>query len=119
MAALHIVGKRIQARYGSKYVWGLYLAGALGGALAMNYFMPYDTINLPKVGADPSISSFFSFLAVQNPRLVAFHLLVPVRMWFLLGFSIFIFLVSDSSQKNLGGLATGAALGLLRRGFFV
>jgi membrane associated rhomboid family serine protease len=64
MAVLQIFGNKIQARYGSRYVWGLYLAGALAGSVSMNYLMPYDTIPLPKVGADPCLSTFFSFLAV-------------------------------------------------------
>jgi membrane associated rhomboid family serine protease len=115
MLALQLVGKRIQANYGSKYVWGLYLAGACAGSIAMNYFMPYDSITLPKVGADPCISSFFSFIAVQNPRFAVFNFIVPVRLWFLLAMATFFFVVSDSSFKNIGGLAMGAGLGLLRR----
>ncbi len=119
MLALQLFGKRIQKNYGSKYVWGLYLAGAFAGSIAMNYFMPYDTIVLPKVGADPSISSFFSFLAVQNPNLTVINFLVPVKMWLLLGLATFFVIVSDSSCKNLGGLAMGAGLGLLRRRFIL
>ena len=115
MLALQLIGKRIQASYGSKYVWGLYLGGAFAGSIAMNYLMPYDTIVLPKVGADPCISSFFSFLAVQNPKLAVINFVLPVRMWFLLGLAIFFVIVSDSSCKNLGGLAMGAGLGLVRR----
>jgi hypothetical protein len=80
----------------------------------MNYLMPYDTIELPKVGADPCISAFFSFIAIQNPKLIAFHLFLPVRLWFLLTLATLFVIVSDSSYKNLGGLAMGAGLGLLR-----
>lgn len=119
MLALQLIGKRIQAKYGGKYVWGLYLAGAFAGSIAMNYMMPYDTIILPKVGADPCISSFFSFLAVQNPKLAVINLLLPVRMWFLLSLAVFFVVVSDSSCKNLGGLAIGASLGLLRKRFII
>lgn len=119
MIALQLVGKRVQVKYGPHYVWGLYLAGACAGSLAMNYWMPYDTIVMPKVGADPCISAFFSFMAVQNPKLVAFTLIVPVRLWFLLAVGTGFVVVSDSSFKNLGGLAIGAGLGLLRRRFLV
>lgn len=115
MLALQFIGKRIQVQYGSRYVWGLYFAGAFAGSIAMNYFMPYDSITLPKVGADPCISTFISFIAVQNPRFVAFNFIVPVRLWFLLAMATFFVVVSDSSFKNLGGLAMGASLGLLRR----
>lgn len=119
MVALQLIGRHIQARYGSRYVWGLYLAGACAGSLAMNYYMPYDTIQLPKVGADPCISTFFSFIAIQNPRFVAFNLILPIRLWFLLALATFFVVVSDSSFKNLGGLAMGAGLGLLRRRFLL
>jgi membrane associated rhomboid family serine protease len=115
MLALQLVGKSVQARYGNRYVWGLYLAGACAGSLAMNYCMPYDTIEMPKVGADPCISAFFSFIAVQNPRLAVFTLFFPVRLWFLLALATGFVVVSDSSFKNLGGLAVGVGLGLLRR----
>lgn len=115
MLALQLFGKQVQARYGNRYVWALYLAGACAGSVAMNYCMPYDTIEMPKVGADPCISTFFSFIAVQNPRLALFTLILPVRMWFLLALATGFVVVSDSSFKNLGGLLMGAGLGLLRR----
>lgn len=117
MIALQMIGKRIQLQYGTKYVWGLYLGGALAGSIAMNYFMPYDPIQLPKVGADPCISTFISFMAVQNPMLIAFNFIIPVRLWLLLGMAVFFVTVSDSSFKNMGGLAMGVGLGLLKRKF--
>jgi membrane associated rhomboid family serine protease len=115
MLALQIFGKQVQTRYGNRYVWALYLAGACAGSVAMNYYMPYDTIEMPKVGADPCISTFFSFIAVQNPRLALFTLILPMRMWFLLALATGFVVVSDSSFRNLGGLVMGAGLGLLRR----
>ena len=119
MAAIHFFGKKIQLNYGSRYVWALYLTGAIAGSFAMNYFMPYYTINLPKVGADPAISALFSFFTVLNPRLVMFNLGVPVRLWFLLLCGIVMVSLVDSSGKNLGGLAVGVGMGLLKRGMII
>lgn len=119
MIALQLIGKRVQLQYGSKYVWGLYIAGAFAGSIAMNFLMPYDTIPMPKVGADPCISAFFSFLVIQNPHLAVFNLFVPIKLWFLLACGTFFVVVSDSSCKNLGGLAVGAALGLIKRRFLL
>ena len=97
----------------------MYLIGALGGSLAMNFFMPYDAIPLPKVGADPCISALFSFMAVQNPLLTVFNFIVPVRFWFLLVCGTMFVMVSDSSFKTLGGLSAGVMLGLLRRRWLI
>ena len=119
MAALHFIGNKVRSSYGSRYVWLLYTAGALAGSVSMNYFMPYDTIPIPKVGADPCISAFFSFLATLNPKTTLFNFIVPVRIWFLLLCSIGFVIVSDSSNKNLGGLAMGFGLGILRRSSIV
>lgn len=115
MTALQFIGKRIQLSYGSRYVWSLYLAGALAGSIAMNYLMPYDSIPIPKVGADPSISAFVGFLAALNPSMTVFNFIVPIKFWFLLICGVGLLLVSDSSFKNLGGLAMGVGLGLFRR----
>ena len=115
MLALHFIGNKILSVYGSRYVWLLYLSGALAGSVTMNYFMPYDTIPIPKVGADPCISAFFSFFATLNPRITLFNVIFPVKLWFLLLCSVGFVIVSDSSNKNLGGLAIGFGMGLLRR----
>lgn len=115
MMALHIIGKNIEKKYGNKYVWVLYLLGALGGSIAMNYLMPYDSIPLPKVGADPCISAFFSFMAIQNPLLTVFNFIIPVRLWFLFFCGTFFAVVSDSSFKTTGGLSVGIILGLMKK----
>jgi membrane associated rhomboid family serine protease len=117
MVALHLMGKRIQAFHGSKMIWMLYLGGAIAGSVAMNYYMPYHSIPIPQVGADPAMASFFGFMAAVAPRATAFTLVVPVKFWFLLLMSTFLMTVSDSSCKNLGGLAMGVGLGLLKRPF--
>jgi membrane associated rhomboid family serine protease len=119
MLALQIIGKHIQSKYGSRYVWGLYLAGALAGSLSMSYFMPYDTIPIPKVGADPCISAFLSFVAVQNPSLTLFQFVLPFKFWMLIAGAALFFVFTDSSCKNLGGLAMGVGLGLLRKRFLL
>ena len=115
MLALHFIGNKIHMAHGPRYVWLLYLTGAIAGSVAMNYLMPYDTFPIPKVGADPCISAFFSFLCALNPRMVVFNFIFPVRLWFLLLGSVGFVMVSDSSRKNLGGLAMGVGLGLFRR----
>lgn len=115
MLALNFLGNKIQRKYGAKYVWLLYLAGAVAGSVAMNYMMPYDIIPMPKVGADPCIASFVGFMATLNPRLTVFHLIVPFKLWFLVLLGFGLIMVSDSSRKNLGGLAMGVGLGLVRR----
>ena len=115
MVALQLIGKKIQVSYGSRYVWLLYLAGAAAGSLAMNYAMPYDPIPIPKVGADPAISAFISFLATLNPRMTVFNWIVPIKFWFILLCGIGFVCISDSSCKNLGGLMMGVCLGLFRR----
>lgn len=106
---------RVKVNYGSRYVWALYAAGAIAGGIGMQYIMPYDSIPIPKVGADPCISAFISFLATMNPNKVAFHLVFPFRYWFVLLAAFGIVMATDSSGRNLGGLAAGVGLGLLRR----
>lgn len=119
MLALHLMGRKIQASHGSKYVWALYLAGAAVGSLAMHYFMPYHCIPIPQVGSDPAMASFFGFMSTLTPRATAFTFIVPVKFWFLLLMGAFLMTVSDSSCKTLGGLATGVGLGLIRRRFLL
>ena len=114
MIALQFMGRKVQ-KIGNKYVWLCYLGGAVGGAIAMHYLMPYDTIPVPKAGADPSISAFLSFLAMQHPRLTLFTLIVRVKFWFVIFGAALLMLATDSSCKTLGGLCTGALLGLIRR----
>ena len=106
---------RVNVKYGSKYVWALCAAGAISGGIAMMYLMPYDSIPIPKVGADPIISAFISFLATMNPQKVAFTLIFPVKYWFILLLAFGIVMATDSSGRNLGGLAAGISLGLVRR----
>lgn len=113
------MGKKIQSSHGSKLIWVLYLTGAAAGSIAMNYCIPYHSIAIPQVGADPAISSFFGFLTASNPRATAFTVVIPVKFWILLIFGVFLMTVSDSSCRNLGGLAMGISLGLLRRPFLV
>jgi membrane associated rhomboid family serine protease len=115
MIALQYLGKKLQLSYGSKYVWGLYLGGAIAGSIAMNYLMPYFYILIPQVGADPSISAFIGFFATMNPRLTIFTLGVPFKCWFLLLCGLGLLLVFDPSYKDIGGLAVGVGAGLLRR----
>ena len=115
MLALQLMGTKIHQRYGPKYVWLLYFAGAIAGSVAMNYMMPYDTIPMPKVGADPCIASFIGFMATLSPRATIFNFIVPVKFWFLVLLGFGLIMVSDSSRKNLGGLAMGVGLGLARR----
>ena len=119
MLALHIVGKRVQGLHGFKYVWLLYLSGAIAGSVTMNYLMPYDTIPIPKVGADPCISAFLSFLATITPKATIFNFILPVKFWFLLLCAFGFVMVSDSSKKNMGGLAIGIGLGIMRRWLIV
>jgi len=119
MIALHLMGRRIKASHGSPMIWMLYLGGAVTGSLAMHYLMPYHSIPIPQVGADPSMASFFGFIASLAPRTTAFTLVVPVKFWFLLLMGVFLMIVSDSSCKNLGGLAMGVGLGLMRRPFLL
>jgi len=109
------MGMRINVNYGSKYVWALCAAGALAGGIGMKYLMPYDSIPMPKVGADPIISAFISFLATMTPGKLAFHLIFPIRYWFILLSAFGFVMATDSSGRNLGGLAAGIGLGLLRR----
>lgn len=115
MLALQFIGRKIQNNYGPKYVWLLYLAGAIAGSVSMNYLMPYHTIPIPKVGADPCIFTFVGFLATLNPRATLFHFIVPVKFWFLVLCLFGIIYVSDSSRRNLGGLVMGVGLGVIRR----
>ena len=119
MLALHFIGKKIMLSYGSKYVWMLYLLGAAAGSLAMNYFMPYHIVPIPKVGADPSIAAFISFLATLHPNMTLFNFIVPVKLWFLLLCGVGFVIVSDSSGRNLGGLAMGIGMGMARRVFLL
>jgi len=85
----------------------------------MNYLMPYDTIPVPKVGADPSISAFVSFIIMQNPSTTLFNFIIPFKSWMLLICATMFFIVSDSSCKNLGGLTAGVGLGLLKKRFLI
>lgn len=119
MLALQIIGSKIHQKYGPRYVWVLYLTGAAAGSIAMNYLMPYDIVPIPKVGADPSISAFIGFLATLHPRATIFNFVFPFKFWFLLLCGVGFVIVSDSSCRNLGGLAMGVGLGLARRAFLL
>jgi membrane associated rhomboid family serine protease len=110
---------KIKVNYGSKYVWALCTIGALAGGITMQYLMPYDSIPIPKVGADPCISAFIAFLATMSPSKVAFKLVFPFQYWFILLIALGIVMVTDSSGRNLGGLAAGVSLGLVRRRLFL
>jgi membrane associated rhomboid family serine protease len=83
----------------------------------MSYLMPYDTIPVPKVGADPAISAFISFLIMQNPSATLFHFIVPFKSWMLIICATMFLMVTDSSCKNLGGLAAGVGLGVIKKRF--
>jgi len=85
----------------------------------MNYFMPFDLVPVPKVGADPSLSAFISFAILQNPSLTLFNFIVPVKLWSLLVAGTFFVVVSDSTFKNLGGLMAGVLLGLMKRRLYI
>lgn len=119
MLALQFIGNRIDQKYGPRYVWLLYLAGAAAGSIAMNYFMPYYIVPIPKVGADPGISAFIGFLAALNPKATIFNFIVPIKFWFVLLCAVGFVIVSDSTCSNLGGLAMGVGMGLARRAFLV
>jgi membrane associated rhomboid family serine protease len=110
-----MIGMKIKVKYGSKYVWALCMIGALAGGITMQYLMPYDSIPIPKVGADPCISAFISFLATMSPTKVAFKFVFPFQYWFILLTAVGIVMATDSSGRNIGGLAAGVGLGLLRR----
>ena len=114
MLALHFLGNKIRTTHGARYVWMLYLAGAGFGSIVMNYYMPYEIVPIPKVGADPGISAFISFLITMTPR-ATFNFLFPVKYWILLPCAMGFVVVTDSSGKNFGGLAVGVGIGLLRR----
>ena len=77
--------------------------------------MPYESIPIPKVGSDPSISAFISFLTTMKPKKVAFNFIFPIRYWFILLCAVAFVLATDSTNKNLGGLATGVGVALFRR----
>jgi hypothetical protein len=53
----------------------------------------------------------------MNPKKVAFNFVFPIRYWLILLFAIGFVMATDSSGKNLGGLAAGIGLGLLHRSF--
>jgi membrane associated rhomboid family serine protease len=119
MLAFNLASKQVAKKCGGKYVWMLYLGGALTGALAMNYLMPYYAIKVPIVGADPSISAFISFIIMQNPSATLFHFILPFKYWYLLICGSMFLIVTDSSFKNMGGLTAGIALGLLKKRLFI
>lgn len=81
--------------------------------------MPYESIPLPKVGSDSCISAFISFLSIMKPKKVAFNFIFPIRYWFILLAAFAFVLVTDSTDKNLGGLVAGAGIGLLRRSLII
>jgi membrane associated rhomboid family serine protease len=74
-------GQGVQAKYGGKYVWLLYLTGALLGSISMSYFQPVFPVSIPKVGAEASIWSLGTFFSLLNPTQKAIFFVVPVPMW--------------------------------------
>ena len=81
MITLFFFGRAIQVQYGAKYVWALYILGALFGSMSMNYFMPYYQIIMPQVGSDPAVSAMFTFYGLFNLQQRVFLFFIPVPMW--------------------------------------
>jgi membrane associated rhomboid family serine protease len=116
MLMLQLIGNNIQKKYGSKYVWGLYLSGAIAGSLAMYFWMPFYPISIPKVGAEPSISALFSFYSILNPKTRISFLFIPFKVWFIFGLVIIFTILADPSRKNISGILIGGVIAhMLRR----
>ena len=81
MITLYFFGRAVQVQYGAKYVWMLYILGALFGSISMNYFMPYYQIVMPQVGADASVSAMFTFYGLFNLQQRVFLFFFPVPFW--------------------------------------
>jgi membrane associated rhomboid family serine protease len=110
MLTLFFLGKAISMRCGSKYVWLLYLGGGLTGSVFMNIFMPHNSIVMPQVGADASISAIISFYGVFNLQSQFILFFFPIRVWVLLAMMGAYSLLADPSKKNFGGLIFGALM---------
>jgi len=110
MITLFFLGKAIAMRFGSKYVWLLYLGGALSGSTLMNVFMPHNSIVMPQVGADAPISALITFYGMFNLQSQFLLFFIPVRIWILLSLMAVYSLAADPSKKNFGGMVFGAIM---------
>ncbi len=107
MVTLLFVGNAIKAQFGNKYIWMLYLMGALGGSLCMNIFMPYNSIIIPQVGADSAVSAFLTFYGLLYPQSTILVFVFPVKFWVLLSLMGLYSFVADPTKKNCGGMIAG------------
>jgi membrane associated rhomboid family serine protease len=110
MLTLFFIGKAVSMRCGSKYVWLLYLGGALSGSMCMNIFMPHNSIVMPQVGADASISALIGFYGMFNLQQQILLFFFPVRVWVLLSLMGVYSLLADPSKKNFGGMLFGVLM---------
>lgn len=104
---MFFLSKDIIMRCGAKYVWWLYLGGALAGSICMNTFMPHNSIIMPQVGADSAVSALLTFYGMFNLRAQILLFFFPVSIWVLLGFLGIYSLTADPSKRNLGGMMFG------------
>ncbi len=82
-------GRALRMNYGNKVFWALYLLGAVGGGLTMNFGMPYQPIVIPQVGADAPITAMLTFFGLLNPNQSIMFFFFPMKLWV----TIFIFQV--------------------------
>jgi membrane associated rhomboid family serine protease len=119
MVTLFFVGNAIKSQYGNKYIWYLYLTGALFGAICMNTFMPYNSIVIPQVGADSAISAFLTFYGLLNPHQSIMIFVFPVKFWVLLAIMGAYSFIGDPTKKNCGGMIAGLMIYQMMRMRFI
>lgn len=110
MLTLFFLGKGISMRCGSKYVWLLYLGGAISGSFFMNMFMPHNSIVMPQVGSDSAIAAIITFTGLFNLRQQFLVFFIPIRVWIFLSLMGVYSLVADPSKRNIGGMIFGALM---------
>lgn len=81
MITFYFFAKATQLRYGSKYVWMLYLTGALFGSVAMYSFMPNYSVVLPQVGCDGPTAALITFLGLTNLSQRIYIFMFPMPIW--------------------------------------
>ena len=104
---LGLMGRAIQTNVGNKYVWWLYVMGALFGGVTHSVFQRPSPYIQPEGGPTSVITSYLTFLAMMNPHQPFFFFGFPIKAWVLVASLGAYSLLADPEKQSFSGISAG------------
>lgn len=104
------MGKAIQTTISKKYIWWLYITGALCGGIVSTFFQKPSPYIQPQMGPSSVLGAYLTFLACYHPEMAFSFFSIPIRAWVVVATLGAYSLLADPHKQLFAGITAGFTL---------